>query len=340
MGFLKKLEEWEKKLNEKIEKDKFENKNRPKLKDDLKDEFRKLKDETKSDFKKIKEEAKRDFEKINKETKENFKKIKEEIKKDSNRELNDKPNKKSFFKKLLAIEDMSPEEREKIENERREKQAIREKELRELEEKRRKIKEAKLAEQEAKEIYEREKILKFFGSNTSKDQSNYSVYKTTLAYIEENILLDDETILVTIPSEYDKTKNREIKGVLVATDQRLIFATSGIGFGEFVEIFEYQKINGHTVSSDGFFRRELMIDYGRSRKIFDDISDDGNFDKLLDIIRNKSNEFKKIKQTKRTPKTDKSEDKYDKLERLGKLYEQGYLTDEEFQKEKEKILNS
>jgi hypothetical protein len=279
--------------------------------------------------KKLDESIKKDKEKMGKQREELAKLFKGKEKK-----------KGSFFKKLLAIEDMSPEEREKIENERREKQAIREKELRELEEKRRKIKEAKLAEQEAKEIYEREKTLKFFGSNTSKDQTNYSVYKTTLAYIEENILFDDETVLVTVPAEYDKTKNREIKGVLVATDQRLIFATSGIGFGEFVEIFEYQKINGHTVSSDGFFRRELMIDYGRSRKIFDDISGDGNFDKLLDIIRNKSNEFKKIKQTKRTPKTDKSEDKYDKLERLGKLYEQGYLTDEEFQKEKEKILNS
>ncbi|WP_442788817.1 SHOCT domain-containing protein [Halobacillus sp. HZG1] len=41
-----------------------------------------------------------------------------------------------------------------------------------------------------------------------------------------------------------------------------------------------------------------------------------------------------------TPHPESSVDKYEQLEKIGKLKEKGIITDEEFQTEKEKILNN
>ena len=170
---------------------------------------------------------------------------------------------------------------------------------------------------------------------------NFSVYKRAILQFENNLKMDGEQVLAAIPAEYDKTKKREIKGMLIATDQRLIFVTSGIGHGEFSEILEYKRMNGISLAPDGLGQKELLIDYGRSRKIFDDIVNDKRFNIFLNIVRDKINEAKRNPTTRRTTqaKPQKTEDKYELLEKIAKLHKQGILTDEEFQAEKQKILN-
>jgi hypothetical protein len=163
-----------------------------------------------------------------------------------------------------------------------------------------------------------------------------------LLYIEKSLISEDEKILATIAAEYVKTQKREIKGVLVATNQRLIFGAVTFS-GEYLEDFDYKKMNGISLAKDGFASKELYIDYGRGRKKFDDIIDDDLFKKFLAQVReqislSKTKNTSSIKRTS-AASTSYHQDKYKQLEQLGKLKEQGILTEEEFQTEKQKILN-
>lgn len=234
----------------------------------------------------------------------------------------------SFFKKFLGQEDVSPEEKEKtllIKEEKRQRREV----------------EYQIGQQQKKEkeVADAQLMEKYFGKSTGFfNKMNFSLYKRTISYFEKNIKSPDEEVLIAIPAEYDKTKKREIKGMLIATSHRLIFVTSGIGHGEFSEILEYKKMNGISLAPDGLGQKELLIDYGRSRKIFDDIVNDERFKNFLNTVRNKINEIKRNPVPRKTTPT-KSENKYELLEQIAKLHEQGILTDEEFQKEKNKILN-
>lgn len=233
----------------------------------------------------------------------------------------------NFFKKLLAREDLPPEEKERMIKEKEEKQKQREAEQL-----------ARQQKKQARKEAEKQLMEKYFGTNSGLiNKMNFSIYKSAILYFEQHIKYPDEEVLISIPAEYDKTKKREIKGMLIATSDRLVFVTNGIGHGQFVEIFEYQKMNGIALAPDGFSQKELLIDYGRTRKIFDDIDNNHQFKIFLNTVMDKMNEAKRNPATR---KTTKKEDKYDLLAKIAKLHEQGILADEEFQKEKEKILNS
>ena len=251
----------------------------------------------------------------------------------------------SFLKKLFAQEDFSPEDREKLEQEKAEKKAQREKEQQLLKQQREKERDEKRAEKERKKQLELEQIEKFFGPNPGfTTKTNYAIHKSILLYIENNLLSFDEKILATIPAEYDKTQKREIKGVLVATDQKLIFGSKTFT-SEYIETFEYKKMNGITLANDdGFATKELYIDYGRGRKKFDDITNDDLFKNFREKVREQITLAKtpitKTNRQQRPVSPTSNQDKYKQLEQLGKLKEQGILTEEEFVAEKQKILNT
>ena len=239
----------------------------------------------------------------------------------------------SFFKKLFAQEDLSPEDKEKHEQMKVEKKAQRERE-----------REEKRAEKERQKQLELKQIENFFGPNPGfTAKTNYAIHKNILIYIEKNLLSLDEKILAVIPAEYDKTQKREIKGVLLATDQKLIFGSKTFS-SEYIETFEYKKMNGISLANDGFLSKELYIDYGRSRKKFDDITNDDLFKNFIKIVREQIMLAKttttKTNRKQSTPSPPNSQDKYKQLEQIGKLKEQGILTEEEFQAEKQKILNT
>lgn len=228
----------------------------------------------------------------------------------------------SFFKKLLGREDLSPVERERINAE----------------------KQARQSAAQEKQLAEERLMEKYFGRNLGFfDKMSYSLYLNVIRHFEQNIMIQQEQVIAAIPAEFDKTKKREIKGMLIATNERLIFVTSGIGHGQFVEIFEYRKINGISLAPDGLGQRELLLDYGRSRRVFDDILNNDQFNFFINTVMNKMNEAKRNPPgrktaTKKTPQ--KTESKYEQLAQIAKLRDQGILTEAEFQKEKEKILRS
>ncbi|MEK3974709.1 PH domain-containing protein [Psychrobacillus sp. FSL K6-1267] len=228
----------------------------------------------------------------------------------------------SFWKKILGNEDLSSEKKDEVLRQ----QALKKRDKERINDENRKLQE------------------KYLGTGFGTG-FNYSLYKNTILYFEQVILMPDEYVLSSISAEYDKTKKREIKGLLVATNLRLVFVTRGIGFGEFFEEFNYKKINGISLAPDGFGQRELLIDYGRSRKVFDDITNNKRFTEFLTTVREKINEARQnstlsAKKTVPKPSSKSNEDRYTQLEKIAQLRDQGILSQTEFNKEKEKILNS
>lgn len=235
----------------------------------------------------------------------------------------------SFFKKLLNGPELSPEElaeKERIKEEKRiqrEAAAIERKES-----------------NDAIKIAEQLRIEKFFGPNPGFTMKmNFITYRASFDYIE-NLISSSEEILSTLIVEFDKTEKREMKGVLVATTQKLIFA-SIFPRKEYNETFEYKKINGISLKNDGFSKREIVIDYGRSTRKFDDIVVGKELDAFLNRVREQITLHKSgsITSTRSINNPVKHVDKYEQLEKLGRLKEQGILSEEEFQLEKIKILN-
>lgn len=238
----------------------------------------------------------------------------------------------SFFKKLLGQDYVSLEEKEKaiiVKEEKRQQREV----------------EYQIAQQQKKkkQAADMKLIEKYFGKSAGFfNRVGFSLYKSTIIHFEKYIKSSDEEVLIAIPAEYDKTKKREIKGMLIATSHRLIFVTNGIGHGEFTEAFDYRKMNGISLAPDGFAQKELLIDYGRTRKIFDDIANDDQFKQFLKVVRSKINESKRVTGISKTKNkvAAHSDAKYEKLAQVAKLRDQGVLTEEEFQIEKQKILNS
>lgn len=244
----------------------------------------------------------------------------------------------SFLKKLLGIYDKTPEKLETNPIKTEQEQIDREKFYEVM----------KTGFKEKQRAYEAKKAMdqslqkKYIGLSFGKGL-DFSLYKRTIQYFESTVLRSDEIVLHFIKAEYDKTKKREIKGLLIATNQRLIFVSSGVGFGQYLEEFDYRKMNGISYVNDGFFEKEIYIDLGRSRKKFDDITSDERFKEFVEVVMQQINISQNIPKVTRAQKTATEvtkADKYESLEKIAKLKEQGILTEEEFQTEKEKILNS
>ncbi|HOV79342.1 MAG TPA: PH domain-containing protein [Bacillota bacterium] len=126
-------------------------------------------------------------------------------------------------------------------------------------------------------------------------------------------------------------------GILVATNKRLIFIDKGI-FSLKVEDFPYDKISSIQYST-GMLSGEI------------DIFTSGNKAEIKSIVKDQVRpfcEYVRARITKTAPhasmpqaqSTTSQDNTIDQLERLAKLKQQGILTEEEFQEQKRKILNS
>jgi hypothetical protein len=248
----------------------------------------------------------------------------------------------SLWKKILGQTDLTPEERERMEREKAEKKRQAEILLQQQREAAQKQREAKQRAKEEKRVRELAKVKVFFGDNPSmRDEVTYNYHRQTFNHIETNLLQPEEQVLATIEAEYDKTKKREIDGILVATDARLIFAHYRTS-SQYVEEFDYKKVKGISMAADGFTTKELYLDYNRGRKKFDDIKNDANLTRFIDVVKERTlsiNKSESIFKKPITKKTSSTEDKYKKLEQIGKLKEDGILTEDEFQQEKKKVLS-
>jgi Short C-terminal domain len=251
----------------------------------------------------------------------------------------------SMWKKILGQSDLSPEEIAQREKEKEEKKRQKEEAAKRLREEQEKKREAKRLEKERRKAEELKSIERFYGPDPGMGKKlTYSAHKETFQYVERHLIREDEEVLGVIQAEYDKTKKREIKGLLFAVEEKLIFAFIR-GSNQYIEEFEYSKMKGISLARDGFASKELYIDYGRGRKKFDDIIDDDIFKAFLTVVNGKIAEFRNKPQAKKKASVpaktsvDNTDDKYKQLERIAELKEKGILTEEEFQAEKKKILN-
>jgi hypothetical protein len=125
-------------------------------------------------------------------------------------------------------------------------------------------------------------------------------------------------------------------GILVCTNNRLIFIDKGLLYGLRVEDFPMEKISSIQYST-GLLMGKLTI-YASGNKAVIDGVEKTQVRVFGDYVTNKINSQKSNK--KDSSDNSDNDDIVTKLERLAALKEKGILTEEEFLTQKSKILNS
>ncbi|WP_186763821.1 PH domain-containing protein [Planomicrobium sp. CPCC 101079] len=240
-----------------------------------------------------------------------------------------------FFKK----KEVSAEEQAKLDADKAERERLRQEKAAAREKQRAIDSAARTEKKEAKKLAEQTDLERFFGSDSGyNEQMNRIAYSVAINRIRDQLLGKDENVFATVPVEYDMAGGKEVKGVLIATDQKLVYSSNSIN-KEFTEIMDYKSMSSISLAADGFLKKELHVTSGREKRVFDDIKDDKHLTKLLDSVRKQIASAHSGSSTQPHAAAPQL-DKYQQLEQISKLKEQGILTEAEFQVEKTKILNT
>lgn len=149
------------------------------------------------------------------------------------------------------------------------------------------------------------------------------------------VLRDDESILDAITGKYKKN----VGALMLLTDQRLILmSTTMIMKNLIMEDFELSKVSSIEMK-EGFISNTITVYASGNKAEF--INYDAKYN--IEFCEHVKKVLSKGKETPvqpviQTPPPSTSNDLLEQLERLGALKEKGLLTDDEFQKAKEKIL--
>lgn len=239
-----------------------------------------------------------------------------------------------FFKKKELTEEekvrraAEAEERERLRQEKAEKRAAENEE-------RKQERAAKKAEREAADKEDNE--FWFGPSPTFDDTMNKGIYSIALDRVR-NLLSPNEIVLGTVPAEYDMPGGKEVKGVLVATDQKVVYCSNTIT-KEFTEVMDYKSMGSISIKNDGLLKREIHVVSGREKRVFDDIKDNPQLKRLLDGVQKQISIAHSGGSSQQQPTTAPEKDRIQQLKELAELKNDGILTEEEFQSEKQRILN-
>ncbi|HET7657514.1 MAG TPA: PH domain-containing protein [Bacillales bacterium] len=141
------------------------------------------------------------------------------------------------------------------------------------------------------------------------------------------ILNENETIELNMGAFHD-SKN----GILALTNKRILFVSKGLFSGSTVKEFSFESI--HSVEyHTGATGSKITLYSSDHENVFEDIGDPKEEVKRFVDLFNQKMEDPAPASTEQN-----EEDVIGQLERLAKLKEQGVLTDEEFQAQKEKVL--
>lgn len=146
-----------------------------------------------------------------------------------------------------------------------------------------------------------------------------------------NILWDNESLEKIVQGMYNNKQ-----GVLVATSLRLIFIDKGLLYGLSVEDFPYDKISSIQYETKMMFGKITIYTSGNKATI--EQIDKKQTRDFAEYVRNKiskNGNKPDVSKEKSTP----PDDVVTQLERLAKLKEQGILSQDEFDAQKQKILN-
>ncbi|WP_202908599.1 SHOCT domain-containing protein [Halalkalibacillus sediminis] len=186
---------------------------------------------------------------------------------------------------------------------------------------------------ERKSIKNKEKnasyLIWFGGKPSFSEKLTYSTHKASFKYGEQYVL-NDENPLYVVDCKY---KNKKSTGILIALEDHLYFI-HGAGEAQNVECFTYDKVSNFKFQTKKNSKIEVVIKYKGRNHTFENLMAGKETDKMINILRSKlGNTVPSNPQT-----TSQSNDKYNQLEKLGDLKEKGILSEEEFNKEKEKLL--
>lgn len=183
----------------------------------------------------------------------------------------------------------------------------------------------------------------FYGINASeKEKGIIRSHPLAAVRIANKQLTENERIQVTLPVKYDAPKGKKVKGLLVATNKKIVFVSETI-FKTIIETWSYEEINKvekndselRIQGDNGDFLFEFEQDHLHNAVKIEDI-----FQTILnpptEEIINIENEdvYEDHTEAPAVPT-----EKYQQLKQIAELRDQGILTDEEFQNEKVKILN-
>ncbi|MBM9501879.1 PH domain-containing protein [Leptospira sp. 201903071] len=142
-----------------------------------------------------------------------------------------------------------------------------------------------------------------------------------------NILAQNEKLNNLIQGKYN---DRE--GILVSTNNRLIFIDKGLIYGLKVESFPLDQINSIQYETGAIYGTVIIHTAGNTARI----------DRIFKLQARKFSESVQSLISNKSKNGDRvnpiESDIYDKLEKLGTLKDKGILSESEFAKEKEKLL--
>lgn len=152
-------------------------------------------------------------------------------------------------------------------------------------------------------------------------------YRKSLEELNEH-LNEDETVEHNMGAFHD-SKN----GILALTNKRILFVSKGLFSGSTIKEFSFESV--HSVEYQTRATGSKIILYGPDHEnAFEDIGDPKEEVKRFVDLFNQKTEDPTSETTEQ-----KGNDVIGQLERLAKLKEQGILSDEEFQEQKEKLFN-
>ncbi len=148
-----------------------------------------------------------------------------------------------------------------------------------------------------------------------------------------NVIWHDERVENIVQGSYNNGL-----GILIATNKRLVFVDKGMFFGLKVEDFPYDKISSIQYET-GLLLGSITIFTSGNKAVIDNV-EKSKARSFGDWIRARISTAKEnvLEQPKAKVPSSNSDVILEKLERLAKLKEQGILTEDEFQKQKQIIL--
>lgn len=155
--------------------------------------------------------------------------------------------------------------------------------------------------------------------------------KKEMKFLTEN-LDDDEKLHHLVQGMYSSKI-----GILVATNKRVMFVDVGM-FSSYYDDFPLKNISSIS-SESGLINTEIKIYASGNTGVISKVSK-GEAREFVKTVKNLKEDNDGSTQRVTEPANNVSDDPYSKLEKLAKLKEQGILTEEEFNKEKQKVLSA
>ncbi|OAS85096.1 excalibur calcium-binding domain-containing protein [Metabacillus litoralis] len=122
---------------------------------------------------------------------------------------------------------------------------------------------------------------KWLGKRPTMGQKALVKYEKLLLNVQHTVLKPDEKVLKIIEAECDKTSKRELDGVLVLTNESLLFISKHEHFS-----YKYSQISDIDVRKDGKDKNEwqLTLRIGLSNRYFDDIKKNDDSQEFIEIL--------------------------------------------------------